>query len=433
MNESFEKAREYFLAGISAFESGRFGEAETDFELSLAMVPGRVSTLNNLASARIHLAKPDAALAALEIVLAREPDNLEALSHRGAALAQLDRHADALACYERVLAADPDRRAVIFHRGTTLGLLDRDPEAIAEFDRLLILEPRHAEAWLRRGQSLLRQVEHEQALESCAKALAIDPLFAEAWTVRGTILAELKRHEEAAAAFEQAIANGGDEKLNGFFLAGMRSSGPPAAPPRHYVETLFDEYAGTFDDHLVQVLHYQAHNILIESLRLLTSRRFERALDLGCGTGLCGVLLQPIAAAIDGVDLSANMLEKAAGRHVYAELVHADIGEHLHATGQRYDLVVAGDVFIYIGDLSAIFAGVVRVLDAGGAFCFSAELVDDNEDFVLRSTLRYAQSERFIRRLAREHGFAIDRIDRRPVREDRHQPIAGLFVFLTRA
>jgi predicted TPR repeat methyltransferase len=72
------------------------------------------------------------------------------------------------------------------------------------------------------------------------------------------------------------------------------------------------------------------------------------------------------------------------------------------------------------------------VIDPGGVFCFSTEEADGDVDFALRTTLRYAHSESFIRRLAAENGFAIERIDHRPVREDRHQPIPGLFVYLTK-
>jgi len=139
-----------------------------------------------------------------------------------------------------------------------------------------------------------------------------------------------------------------------------------------------------------------------------------------------------LVGRIDGVDLSANMLEKAKARGIYTDIVHADIGDYLHDTGKTYDLVVAGDVFIYIGDLTRIFAGVSRVLDSGGSFCFSTEMAQGDDEFALRDTLRYAHSERFIRRLADEHGFDIEKIDRRPVREDRHQPIPGLFVFLAK-
>jgi predicted TPR repeat methyltransferase len=380
MSDAFERARDLFLAGINAFESGRYSEAEKNFETSLTLIPERISTLNNLAGTRIKLGKPQEALQALDNVLAREPANLEALSHRGAALTLLDRHDEAIACYD----------------------------------------------------SFLRLLDHEQALSSIGKALDIDPSFAEAWTIRGTILAELKHSDDAADAFEQAIRHGGDEMLNGFFLAGMRSGDQPAAAPRHYVETLFDDYAETFDDHLVNVLHYRAHD-LIESLRTLNPRRFERVLDLGCGTGLCGRLLKPIADRLDGVDLSANMLEKASKRGIYADLVHADIGEYLQRTERTYDLVVAGDVFIYIGDLSSIFAGVARVIEPGGWFCFSTEEAEGDDEFALRTTLRYAHSERFIRRMAAESGFAIREIQHRPVREDRQQPIPGLFVHLEKS
>ena len=126
------------------------------------------------------------------------------------------------------------------------------------------------------------------------------------------------------------------------------------------------------------------------------------------------------------------MLEKAAERKLYADLCHADIGEHLRVTDRRYDLVFAGDVFIYIGDLSPIFAGVARVLEPGGAFCFSAEMHDGPGDYTLRATLRYAHSEISIRRLAAEHGFAVEEIDSHPVREDQQQPIPGLLVYLTK-
>jgi predicted TPR repeat methyltransferase len=296
---------------------------------------------------------------------------------------------------------------------------------------MLARHPAHAEAWLRRGRSLLRLARHDDALASIQKALDLDPTFAEAWTIRGTVLAEQRRNVEAAAAFEQAIAHGGDPQLNGFFLAGVDAAPDPDAPPRHYVETLFDDYAETFDEHLLAVLRYRAHDIQIARLRILWPRRFRRALDLGCGTGLCGALLQPVADAVDGVDLSANMLAKAAERKIYAELFHADAGEHLHTTARRYDLVVAGDVFIYVGELSPIFAGVARVLEPGGAFCFSAELHDGPGDHALRPSLRYAHSEGSIRRRAAEHGFAVDEIDYRPIREDQQQPIPGLLVYLT--
>jgi len=432
MSESFERARELFLAGVEAFESARYSEAAALFEASLALLPGRISTQNNLAATRIRLGQAKAALPLVDAVLAREPGNLDALAHRGAALALLGRTTEALACYDRVIAEEPQRTEVLFHRAMTLAALDRDEEAIAAFDAALARDPARAEAWLRRAQRLLRLARHDAALDSIQHALALDPALAEAWTIRGTILAEQQRTADAAAAFEQALAHGGDPQLNRFFLAGVDDAVAPVAPPRHYVETLFDDYAEAFDEHLLNVLRYRAHQAQVARLRTLWPRRFRRALDLGCGTGLCGALLQPAVEAIDGIDLSAKMLEKAAARKVYADLFHADVGEHLRTTARRYDLVIAGDVFVYVGDLEAIFAGVARILDPRGALCFSVEKHDGPGDYVLRRTLRYAHAQAYIARLAAEHGFTVDEIATHPVREDQQQPIPGLLVYLAK-
>ena len=47
---------------------------------------------------------------------------------------------------------------------------------------------------------------------------------------------------------------------------------------------------------------------------------------------------------------------------MYDRLLLADLVEHLQHTPERHDLVVAADVFIYVGELDAVFGGVVRVL-----------------------------------------------------------------------
>ena len=48
-------------------------------------------------------------------------------------------------------------------------------------------------------------------------------------------------------------------------------------------------------------------------------------LDLGCGTGLAGLAFQPLAARLDGVDLSPAMIEKARARGIYDHLDVADL------------------------------------------------------------------------------------------------------------
>ncbi len=195
------------------------------------------------------------------------------------------------------------------------------------------------------------------------QALAFDPTLGAAWSQRGGLLRDQHRLDEAAISFEQAIANGADPELNRYFLASVTGRGAPAAAPLAYVEPFFDEYADAFEGHLLGGLHYEAHTTLVHGLHGLEIKHFRAALDLGCGTGLCGPLVAPMVDHLDGVDLSRNMLEKARRLGVYRHLVHAEIAEHLRRTDERYDLVLSADVFIYIGDLEAVFEGLRRVVD----------------------------------------------------------------------
>ena len=430
MSDPFERAKALFFEGIGHFEAARFDAAEQAFADSLSFVPGRASTLANLGAARTRLGRWTSALDALGQALAIEPTDLDAESHRGIALAALGRHADALASHERVLVIDPGRVANRLRHGQALMALGRHAAALDDFDAVLRSQPHHAEGHFHRGQALQFLERHDEALAAHEKALAFDPTLGAAWSQRGSILRDQHRLDEAAISFEQAIANGADPELNRYFLASVTGRSSPPTAPVAYVEPFFDEYAEAFESHLLGGLHYEAHTTLVHGLHGLEAKRYRAALDLGCGTGLCGPLVATMVDDVDGVDLSRNMLEKARRLGVYRQLVHAEVAEHLRRTDERYDLVLSADVFIYIGDLEAVFEGIRRVLDRNGIACCSVEVADDDRTFQLLPSLRYAHSERYLRELAARHGFTPRQFLRRPLREDQRRPVPGLFAYL---
>ena len=363
MGGNFEQAKRFFLRGLEHYQRGRFEPAELDFAASLALLPGRVSTLTNLGATRLKLGKCQEAADLLQDALAQEPDNVEALAHRASALAELGQVEEALACVQRAVSLDPQRGP--------------------------------------------------------------------AWTLHGNLLKALGQAQEARTSFEKALAHGGDPELNRYYLASLSGAPAPASAPRQYVESLFDGYAQGFEEHLVEVLKYHAPEILAAGLAG-HGRRFARALDLGCGTGLCGLSVRPLADQLDGVDLSGNMVQRAAARGVYDSVVQDDLVDYLNATAKKYQLVIAADVFIYVGALEPVFAGVARVLAAGGIFCFSVEAAGEDEQLALRPSLRYAHSRGYIEKLAEQYGFEITATADHPIREDQRTPIPGLFAWLIR-
>lgn len=428
----FEQAKQQFIEGNAHFEAGRYAEAERCFEASLKLLPGRPSTLANLAATRIRLGRPEAALPLLDEVLAANADDVDARLHHAAALSALGRDAEALPGIERVLAAQPDRAEAWHQYGSVLALLHRHEESFAAFARLTQLQPGRASAWANHGQALQRLDRFEEALVSFDRALSLDADWPTVWSQRGSILKELGRCDEAITSFRESLARGGDESLNRYFLGALGADQAPDSAPRGYVEALFDNYAPSFDEHLVGALGYRAHIVLIEQLAALGARRYSSVLDLGCGTGLCGPLVRPLADRLVGVDLSQAMLARARSLGVYDELLHGDAVAHLQVTEERHDLLLAADVFIYIGRLEATFAAARRVLRPGGVFAFSVERADDAHDVQLTGGLRYAHSHRHLRALAAQHGFEWLSALAHPIREDQRQPIDGLFVCLRR-
>ncbi|HEY0825889.1 MAG TPA: methyltransferase domain-containing protein, partial [Ramlibacter sp.] len=251
------------------------------------------------------------------------------------------------------------------------------------------------------------------------------------WMFRGTVLRELGRPGEAAASWRESLRRGGDATLLGYYLAALEGGEAPATPPRQYVQALFDGYAAGFEAHVLRDLHYDAPQVLVQRIAS-EGRRFREALDLGCGTGLCGVLLRPLAERLTGVDLSANMLEQAHARGVYDTLQQADVLDFLEDSDRHFDCVLAADVFIYVGALDRVFRALAQRMPTGGVFAFTVE-ESTGADLALRPTLRYAHSGQGVRRLAQEHGFRVTAMERRPVREEERQPIPGLFFWLERA
>lgn len=358
-------------------------------------------------------------------------ERAKALFLAGVGHYEAGRLAEAEREFADALALAPGRPSVLTNLGAVRLKLGRVLEALDLLQQALAQEPGNAEALGHCGTALAELGRPREALACFDRALAIEPAAPALWVLRGTVLKELGRGPEAAASWREALARGGDAALLGYYLAGVEAGDAPPTPPRQYVQALFDGYAEGFEAHVVQDLRYDAPRVLVQRITG-EGRRFRQALDLGCGTGLCGALLRPLAQRLTGVDLSANMLERARARGVYDTLQQADVLDFLSASQQQFDCVLAADVFIYVGALEGVLRALSQRMAPGGVFAFTVEESTQGE-LVLRSSLRYAHSEAGLRRLAAEHGFQVVAMERRAVRQEERQPIPGLFFWMERA
>ena len=237
----------------------------------------------------------------------------------------------------------------------------------------------------------------------------------------------LPEEARATVAICVAVALGAvlaaELRTNWHLIASRLGFGARRAPP-HYVRALFADYADRFDAHLLERLRYRAPNRVQAALAGALEAPAAAALDLGCGTGLCGPLLAPLAGRLVGVDLSPEMLAVAGQRGCYDALVEADLLDWLATPPERFDLCAAADVLVYFGDLAPVFAGVARALRPGGLFAFTTEAAAGG-GWRLTRTGRFRHAPAHVRRMAGTAGFAVLVQSRETLRTESDNPVAG--------
>lgn len=348
---------------------------------------------------------------------------------QGVAHYEAGRWIEAESRFAAALVLAPGRPSVLLNLGAARLKLGRFEEAAALLEQAIAADPDNAQALGHCATAWAELGDPAKALPYAERALDAEPAAPALWSLRGTLLRELGRGPEAVVAFERAIATGADPVVHRYYIASLTGTDAPRSAPREYVASLFERYADGFETHLVGVLGYRAPEILASKLR---ARRFRRMLDLGCGTGLCGEAMRAQCDRIDGVDLSPAMVGAARARGVYDSVGQGDVIEFLRAETAPCDLVVAADVLVYVGGLEELFTAVAARLAPGGVFAFTVELAPETEDFVLRPTMRYAHSRRYIRSLAEPNGFEFLDTAESPIRDDQRTPIPGWFAWLAK-
>jgi predicted TPR repeat methyltransferase len=382
-------------------------------------------------------------------------------------------HAAAESGYGQHLKEFPNDPSALHFLGLLRTHQGRNQEAVKLMIAALEIDPEYVDAWSNLSVAYLKERDFERS-EFCArKAIEISPGFVNAWANLGMTLRARNACEEALVAWGRALelqpgmrniaisyghllyrldrlpealefyrrwqASAPDDPIPQHMLAAMGGAERPTRASDGYVRATFDDFAESFDRNLEE-LGYRAPQLIFDAVTqsgaLQPQHRLD-VLDIGCGTGLCGGLLRPIARRLVGVDLSPNMLSKAAARAVYDQLNCAELTQWLAGCGQQFDLAVAADVLCYFGDLSAAFANVRAVLAPGGCFACSLEALPPAADpslaepFALRPHGRYQHDRKYVETSLAAAGLDIVSISTQTLRHERRDPVVG-FVLLAR-
>jgi predicted TPR repeat methyltransferase len=414
-------------------DQGRWDQAAATYRRALRREPGHADLHYNLGLVEYHRGESAAAVRSYRKTVELDHSHADAHYNLGVIHFEQGDYDQAVNSYERALTVRPDDIDTHYNLAVTLTRQGRFEAAADHYRKALELDP--DDPCLHNSLGLIYKQLHEldKAEACCRRAVALRPDYGAAYTNLAVVLHTGDKIEQAIDCYAKAIELGHQPEAADYMLAALSGADRESAP-RDYVRALFDSYADNFDHSLTRKLGYTSPTLLREMAAGLIEPgyKFRKAADLGCGTGLVGACFRDITDHLIGIDLSAKMLDKAAGKDLYDELHRGDILEFLADGDTGFDLVVAADVLIYIGALEPFFEAVKQCLAPHGYLMLTVEKHEGPGERCLRASGRYAYASEYIERLADSHGFAVKACREVDLRKEKDQWLRGcLFVLQT--
>jgi predicted TPR repeat methyltransferase len=214
--------------------------------------------------------------------------------------------------------------------------------------------------------------------------------------------------EMATNAFSLAVQYDSTNEAAAHMLASITADATILRASNQYIKSLFDNYASNFEHSLVDELQYTGYM----RLRMAFDRAlgvhhndsaiasdkhivhdyknvsFDLVVDAGCGTGLTGEQFRNISKILIGVDLSGTIIQQAQQKrpNLYDSVQVEDVAEFVRQQSGQVNLVIAGDSFIYFGDLDPLFDALSTGLAIDGYLAFTLENADASTEKILAET-----------------------------------------------
>lgn len=392
----------YYLGNLY-LERNQLDLAEKHYSEALSLNPEHSDTLSNLGVVYLKKDKPQTAVDYFTKALAFDIHHQDSRNNLAATFMQYDRYENAARHYHELLKVEPDNEEYHYNIAVAYMNLGHLNEAVIHFEQVLEKNLFHAASCNNLAAVYWRLENKEKAQEYLSKALKINPEN----KVTLYMFAALNHKKHQNSTFEQGA-------------------------PAEYVKNLFDNYAVQYDAHLCQQLQYQ----LPEEINKLLSDNIQKSeadvlnvLDLGCGTGLLGQYLKQYYHSLIGVDLSGKMLKNAEKTGFYEKLHEDEIIHFLQNTSEKFDAIIAAEVFEYFGDLNLVFQEVSVHLKSKGIFIFSIEITQ-KKDFILQETARFAHNPEYIQALAKKYHLSMIKQIATTARLQDHQPLSSCLFML---
>ena len=198
------------IASLARAQARTWHDSESLWLQALKCAPGSAHIHAHYATALGEGGKYAEALTEFDKSLAIRPNDPETLLKRGTSLAGLGRLDEAIADYRAVIALRPDDAMAYLNLGASLSARANYDEAVATYRTVLAIQPGSGEAYFNLGAALLRQGKLDLAVTALREAVRLEPWSAEAHTSLGAALAVQGKLDGAIAQYREGLREAPD-------------------------------------------------------------------------------------------------------------------------------------------------------------------------------------------------------------------------------
>jgi predicted TPR repeat methyltransferase len=408
------------------------------FRRALALAPASPDAQAGLAEAALAAGETGPAVCGARRANLLEPEQPHWLPLLAEALESGGQWNEAVATWRRIAGLRPNSGPVLAALGAALRRAGRREEAADALQEAVLLDPEDGTPAAALAAVLIELDRPLEALERVQPSLRLAPSHPGLAFEIGRAWVALGETAKAGAAWQRCLELDPLDRAGAAAAIANLETGQATPPTPVFVRALFDRYAERFDHELLEVLGYQAPERLFETALGLPGIAAGGLdiLDLGCGTGLLGVLFHGLARRLVGIDLSPRMLAVARRRGLYHQLEEGDLMTALAGRPEGWDLILAADVFNYVGDLAPVMRAAARALRPDGWFLGTLEKagaeIPGEPGFAVMPTRRYAHHPNHLDRTAAAAGLTVSGVRETVLRREQRQPVIGLLFVLRR-
>ena len=446
--QSYPEKEDYYICAGNCFDA--MGNKESAVKCYLKAYKQNKKSLpaiSNLATAYYELENLEEAKKYSCLALKYDSENLSALINLGNVFYRQKKYAEALEYYKKAVEIKDDYFVALINLANTYFDLKDYALSLHYAKQAAKLDSRALQTWTLVGNSALETGDYDEALSAFLSAEKIDSAdpwihnyLSQAYQKKslwknalengwqaveksggeeshhinfGYLLYEAKLEKQDSLCAEYVKiwqAKYGENKIVLHTCKALSDGRSEDIAPAEYVRNIFDVFAPDFEQ-VLYGLEYCAPDLIYRFLQeIYGAKKYIglRILDAGCGTGLCSKYLDSALKKYQlyGVDISAQMLEKARQRGKYKELKKDDMESYLIKQKNKFDLIIAADVLTYFGALENVFCACFKSLAERGIMVFSISKNEkDSISWQQHLSGRFVHGEKYVQKALKQSGF----------------------------